>query len=118
MKRIGAIFVSEISGGGRQVVSVDGGQGQTPVGGGLQRPAVVLLLEPEHRRAEHTAAGEVVARPGLDGAQVLADDDGAGAVGLEQGDADHGLVVVADVGALVRPHALGNPPQAKQPDDI
>ena len=112
------MLVGEVPGGGGQVVGVDGGQGQAPVGGRLQRPAVVLLLEPQHRGAEHAAAGEVVARPGLDGAQVLADDDGAGAMGLEQGDADHGLVVVADVGALVRPHAPGDPPQAEQPDDV
>ena len=59
-----------------------------------------------------------VADPRLDGAEVLADDDGVGPVSLQREDADHRLVVVADVGARGRPGALRDPPQPEQPDHV
>ena len=67
-----------------------------------QRRAVHVPLEPQHRRAEDPALGQVVAHPRLDDAEVLADDDRAGPVRLEREDADERLVVVADVGAVGR----------------
>jgi len=85
---------------------------------GLERPAVVGLLEPQDGRAEDAALLHVVARPRLDRAEVLADDDGARAVRLEHQDPEHRLVVVADVGALVGRHPLRHPPEPEEPDDV
>ena len=99
-------------------MGVDRGQGEPAVVLGLEWPAVVLLLKPQDAGPQHTAAGQVVARPGLHGPQVLTDDHSAGPVSLQQDDAEHGLVVVAHVGAVVRTHALGDPPQAEQADDV
>ena len=39
-------------------------------------------------------------------------------MGLQSENADHGLVVVANIGALRRMHPFGNPPQAKQTDHV
>ena len=39
-------------------------------------------------------------------------------MGLQSENADHGLVVVANVGALRGMHPLGNPPEAEQTDHM
>ena len=78
----------------------------------------MLLLEPQHTGAQHAPTGQIVSGPGLHGSQILADDDGTGPMGLQEDDAEHGLVVVAHIGAMVGPHSLGNPPQAEQADDV
>ena len=112
------VLVGKVSGCRGEIVGVDRGQGQTPIVLRLEGPAVVLLLEPQHTGSQHTTAGQVVASPGLNGAQVLTDHDGAGSVCLQEDDAEHGLMVVAHVGAAIGPHALGDPPQAEQADDV
>ena len=112
------MLVGQVARRRRQVVGGDGGQGEPAVAARLLGPAVLLLLEPQDGGAQDPAGGQVVAHPGLHGPQVLPDHDGAGAVGLQEHHADHRLVVVAHVGALVRAHALGDPPQAEQPDDV
>jgi hypothetical protein len=78
----------------------------------------MVHLEPQDRGAEDAALGEVRADPRLDGAQVLPDDDRVGPEGFQREDADHRLVVVADVRARGRPGALRDPPQAEQPDHV
>ena len=66
--------------------------------------AAAVRSSSNHRieRAEQAAFAQVVAHPRFDGAEILADDDRAGAVRLQRDDADHRLVVVAHVGALGR----------------
>ena len=67
---------------------------------------------------EQAALAQVVARGRLDDAEVLADHDRAGARGLQHQDADERLVVVADVGTLDRTHAVGDPPEPEEADDV
>ena len=112
------VLAGQVPRGRRQVVRGHRGQHERPVVLGGERRAVHVALEPQHRRAEHPALGQVVAHPRLDDAEVLADDDGAGAVRLEREDADERLVVVADVRAVGGVGALGDPPQPEQPDDV
>ncbi len=105
--------------GGRSCVVTEARQysRQSSGASGLPSPGEVEL-EPQDRRAEDPAAAQVVAHPRLDGAEVLADDERLGPVRLERQDADHGLVVVADVGPCLRPGTGGDPPQPEQPDDV
>ena len=78
------------------------GQAELPPPLGRQRPAVTVAveLEPQDRRAQQAALAQIVAHPRFDGAQILTDDHRAGAVGLQRDDADHRVVVVADIGAV------------------
>ena len=98
------LVAGEVAGGGREVVGGD--RGQAPLApllgrraGRRRRPRSNHRIDvprmPRARRKSRASGG--------DHAEVLADDDGAGAVRLEGEDADQRGVVVADVGALVRP---------------
>ena len=95
------------------------GQAQLPPPLGLQGAAGSGVdFEPQDGRAEQPAIVQDVPRPGLDGAQVLADNHRAGPVRFQCDDPDHRLVVVAHVDALGRRRSLGNPPQAEHADDV
>ena len=64
------------------------------------------------------ALAQVVADPRLHGAEILADDDGAGAVCLQRDDADHRLVVVAHISSSCgEPFRIADA-QPEQPDDV
>lgn len=65
-----------------------------------------------------TPFAQRLAHTGLDGAEVLADDHRTGQRGLQHQDGEHGLGVVADVGALRRRLALRDPPEAEQAHDV
>ena len=75
-------------------------------------------LEPQDAGAEDAAVGEHLLHPRLDGAEVLADDERAGAMGLEHQDAEHRVVVEADERAGVRREVLRHPPQAEQAEHV
>ena len=107
----------EVAGGRREVVRAHRGHGLHAVVAGVLGP-VALGLEPEHRGAEHAAGRQLLAHPRLHRAEVLADHDDARALGLERQDAEHGLVVVVDIGALGGPVALRDPPQPEQTHDV
>ena len=111
------MLAREVPGRGRQVVRVHRREHRPPVVLG-RLEAVVLVLEPQHGGAQDAARRQVVAHPRLDVAEVLADDDGAGAVRLEGEHADHRLVVVADVSARGRAETRRDPPQPEEPDDV
>ncbi|MPN05611.1 hypothetical protein SDC9_152862 [bioreactor metagenome] len=80
--------------------------------------AVRVVLEPQHRGAQDAAFGEIAAHPGLDGAQIFADDECPGALSLQHDDADERIVVVAHIGALARRAALGDPPEPEHAEDV
>ena len=101
-----------------QVVRGDRGHAVLAPAVGGQRLAVLVCLEPQHGGAEDAAARQVVTHPRLDGAEVLADDQRLGALRLQREDADHCLVVVADVGADRGAATLRDPPQPEQADDV
>ncbi len=77
-----------------------------------------LEFEPQDRGPEDAALAQIVAHPRLDRAEILTDDYCLSAVRLEGEDADHRLVVVADVRPGRRRHAVGDPPEPEQPDDV
>ena len=101
----------------REVVGRDGRQRR---GAPLRRRQLLALLdlEPQHRAAEHPCSVEGLAHPDLDGAQVLADDDGARAVRFEQDHSEHRLRVVGHERALRGGPARGDPPQPEQAHDV
>ena len=109
------------AGDGRQVVRADAGHRLgLPV---LRRDvrlagSVPVALEPQHRRAEQPALVHRLGDDVLDRAEVLADDDRAGAVRLERQHREHRLGVVVHVRAAVRGLARRDPPQAPQPGDV
>ncbi len=112
------VLESEVAGRRRQVVGGDRREAQVAVLLRRQRPAVLVPLEPQDRRAQDPALAHVVADPGLDHAEVLAHHDGSRALGLQHEDADERLVVVAHVGAFAGRVSLGDPPEAEQADDV
>src|SRR5664280_1756152 len=95
-----------------------GGQTQLAIGLSRQGSALSVLLEPQDRRAEDAALAQIVSDPGLNHTEVLANHQRARPLRLEHQDADQGLVVVADVGALTGGQALRNPPQPEEADDM
>ncbi len=97
-----------------------GGQaaGAPALGGQGAAVALPVAFEPQDGRAEHAALAQRLADAGLDGAQVLADHQRPGPGGLQDQHGEHGLGVVADVGALRGRVALRHPPQAEQAHDV
>ncbi len=95
-----------------------GGRGQAvgPPPGGRQRPAVArpVPFEPQHGGAEHPAPGQRLTHPRLHRPEVLADDEGAGPVRLQEQDRQHRLAVVRDVRALGGRDPLRDPPEPEQ----
>ena len=80
--------------------------------------AVLAILEPQHRSTHDPPLTQIRAHPRLDGAQVLAHDEGAGTVGLQGQDTDHGLMVVPDVRSHARAKTGWDPPQPEQAEDV
>jgi hypothetical protein len=112
------VLSREVSGGGRKVVRGDRGEREPTVVLGGQRAPTLALLEPQDGRAEDATLGQVVADPGLEHPEVLADHDRPGALRLEAQDPDQRLVVVADVGSRVGARGSRDPPEPEQPDDV
>ena len=112
------MVAGEIAGRRWQVMGVHRGHAQGAVVLGAQRLPLAVVLEPQDRGAHDPAVHQVVAHPRLEGAQVLADDEGARALRLQREDPDHRLVVVGDVGAVGRPVPLGDPPQPEQAQHV
>jgi hypothetical protein len=76
------------------------------------------LLEPGQPVGEHALVGQPLPHPGLDRAQVLADDQRPGGRALQGQDAQQVVGRVADVGALGRLGPLGDPEQPEQPHHV
>ena len=114
-RRLDSADVAERRG---KIVNVDGRQCAVTVVLGAQRPPAAVLLEPNDRGTEDAAITQVVAHPRLNDAEVLTDDDGAGALGFQKDNAHHGLVIVVHVGALGGRTAIRNPPEAEHTEDV
>ena len=94
------MLTGEVTRGGRQIMGGHRGQRQRAVlllmtGTGVLRG----MLEPQDGGAHDAAAGQHVLDPRFEGAQVLADDDGVGKLGLQGQDAHQCVMVEVEVGA-------------------
>ena len=65
-----------------------------------RKRGIAVVLKPQDGGAQDAPRGKVVADPRLESAQVLPDHHGAGTLGLQRENADHGVVVETDVGAV------------------
>ena len=75
-------------------------------------------LEPEQLVGEHVARLKLLTEPRLDRPQVLAHDEGAGALALQGEDVEQLGRRVADVGPLGRPTVGWDPEQPGQPHHV
>ena len=112
------VLPREEPGSRRRIVGGDGCEGRPPPGVRGGHPIPVGGGEPHDIGAEHSPAGEVGAHPRLVGAEVLADDQRPGAVGLKDGDANQRLVILGDVGAVHWQSTCRHPPQPEQAEDV
>ena len=90
----------------------DAGEGVLRVAGGLD------ALEQCEACREQAATPQLFADAGRHGAEVLADDDRAGAMRLERHDLEQLVRVGSDVGAPRRILAGRNPPQPEEAEHV
>ena len=102
----------------RQVVDIDRSQRAVAVVLRTQGPAATLLFEPHDGGTQDATVTQVIAHPRLHDTQVLTDNDGTRALGLQEDDAHHGLMVVVHVSTFGRYTALWDPPQAEHSQDV
>jgi len=95
-----------------QVVRRDGAQRQAG------KPFGRIALEPRAPVRQHAVTGESLAHAVLDGAEVLADDEGAGARAFERHDAEQVSGGIADVATFGRWEPGRDPEQPEQPHDV
>ena len=83
-----------------------------------QGPAAAFLFEPHDGGAQDATVAQVISHPRLHDAQVLTDNDSTRALGFQEDDAHHGLVIVVHVSTFGRHTAVRDPPQAEHPQDV
>ena len=77
-----------------------------------------LVLEPHQPVGQHPALGQLFAYLVLNGPEIFADDHRAGSIALERHDVEQLVTRKADVGAVRRFAALGDPEQTEQPHHV